>query len=191
MGRLKEFDKDAVLHKAMLVFWEKGYESTSIPDLIGSMGISRSSLYETFVDKKTLYLETIEHYKKVRQKKRELLLNAPTAKEGIKELFISHIDSAYDENFPKGCMITNAAVTVVGADSTFSQLVKDNFDNLEKMFYEVLQKGQYSGEIHKTKDIKVLSCLLLNLNHSINLLSKVKKEKQVLYDMIDTVLDLI
>jgi len=66
IGRSKEFDKVDVLHKAMLVFWEKGYETTSIPDLLEAMKISRSSLYETFVDKETLYVEALRHYKKTR-----------------------------------------------------------------------------------------------------------------------------
>ncbi|MFC6604594.1 TetR/AcrR family transcriptional regulator [Ectobacillus funiculus] len=73
----------------MLVFWEKGYDATSIPDLLKAMELSRSSLYETFVDKQTLYVEAIHHYKKVRQNKRNLLVNAPSAKVGIRQYLIS------------------------------------------------------------------------------------------------------
>ncbi|UUZ81262.1 TetR/AcrR family transcriptional regulator [Paenibacillus sp. P26] len=58
-----------MLHQAMLVFWEKGYEAASIPDLLKAMGLSRSSLYETFTDKETLYLEALQHYKQIRQQK--------------------------------------------------------------------------------------------------------------------------
>lgn len=191
MGRLKEFDQEKVLHKAMLVFWEKGYEATSIPDLLNAMEISRSSLYETFIDKQTLYCKAINHYKKMRKEKKRVLLDAPTVKEGIKNFFALHIELAFSDDFPKGCLVTNAAISSSSPDEQFHQLVRESFEDLEKIFYEVLKKGQQSGEIDQTKDIKVLSYLLLNLNHSINVLSKVKKEKRVLYDMIDTVLELI
>ncbi|WP_110927772.1 TetR/AcrR family transcriptional regulator [Bacillus massiliglaciei] len=191
MARLKGFNQEQVLNKAMLVFWEKGYQLTSIPDLLHAMEISRSSLYETFIDKQTLYCQTIDHYKKMRSEKKKALLNAPTVKKGIKSFFAMHIELAYSEDFPKGCLITNAAISLSSPDEKFNQLVKESFDDLENTFYEVLKKGQASGEIDQAKDIHVLSCLLLNLNHSINVLSKVKKDKEVLYDMIETILELL
>lgn len=64
IARTKEFDKNQALHEAMLLFWKKGYEAASIPDLLEVMGISRSSLYDTFSDKQTLYRDALEHYKK-------------------------------------------------------------------------------------------------------------------------------
>lgn len=79
MGRTKEFDREQVLRKAMIVFWEKGYEGASIPDLLKSMELSRSSMYETFQDKQTLYYEAIQQYKKMSQKKRDLMNLAPSA----------------------------------------------------------------------------------------------------------------
>jgi TetR/AcrR family transcriptional regulator, transcriptional repressor for nem operon len=175
----------------MLVFWEKGYEATSIPDLLESMKISRSSLYETFVDKSTLYIEAINHYKEIKQKKRNLLLNAQSAKAGIKQYFEQHISSAFDEDLPKGCLITNAIISLDSPDEQFHKLIRDSFEELELSFYELLRKGQQSGEIDLKKDIKVLSYLLLNLNHSINVLSKVNSDKKVIYDMINTVVEMI
>ncbi|MCA9304812.1 MAG: TetR/AcrR family transcriptional regulator, partial [Phycisphaerales bacterium] len=62
MPRPKSFDPDAVLAKAMGVFWEKGYDAASITDLTGAMGINRFSLYDTFGDKHTLYLKALEYY---------------------------------------------------------------------------------------------------------------------------------
>lgn len=62
---------------------------------------------------------------------------------------------------------------------------------MEQSFYELLRKGQQTGEIDPKKDIKVLSHLLLNLNHSINLISKVKSDKKVVHDMINTVIEML
>jgi len=191
IGRTKEFDKERVLHEAMLVFWEKGYEATSIPDLLKAMGLSRSSLYETFADKQTLYVEAIHHYKKIGQNKRNLLVNAPSAKVGIRQYFDQHIISAFNEDLPKGCLITNATIDMDSPDEELRKLIRDRFEGLEQSFYELLHKGQQTGEIDPKKDIKVLSHLLLNLNHSINVICKVKSDKKVVHDMINTVIEML
>src|SRR5688500_18902266 len=62
MARHKEFDKAEVLEKAMLLFWRQGYEATSVRDLIEATGISSSSLYESFGDKRALYLAALRLY---------------------------------------------------------------------------------------------------------------------------------
>ncbi|CAM3373244.1 TetR/AcrR family transcriptional regulator [Marinicrinis lubricantis] len=191
MGRSKEFDKERVLHQAMLVFWEKGYDAASIPDLLKAMGLSRSSLYETFVDKETLYMEAILHYKKIRQYKRNLLLGASSAKEGIRQYFEQHIASALDEDLPKGCMITNATMGFDSPDERLRQFIRDSFEELEQSFYELLSKGQQTGEIDSRKDIKVLAHLLLNLNYSINVVSKVKADKKLMEDMVGTLIEML
>src|SRR5215207_459684 len=62
MARHKEFDRDAALRAAIAVFADRGFEGTSTEDLLRSMGISRQSLYDTFGDKRNLYLEALHHY---------------------------------------------------------------------------------------------------------------------------------
>ena len=64
MARTKDFDEDEVLTKAMNLFWLNGYNGTSMQDLVDGLGISRSSLYDTFGDKRSLFLKTLENYKK-------------------------------------------------------------------------------------------------------------------------------
>ena len=62
MARPREFDPDAVLERAMTVFWSNGYEATSLNDLCEATQLNRSSLYATFGDKHALFLETIDRY---------------------------------------------------------------------------------------------------------------------------------
>jgi len=192
IGRVKEFDKEQVLHKAMLVFWEKGYEATSMPDLLKAMGLSRSSLYETFGDKETLYKEALQQYRRqFSRNKRALLTNATSAKTGIRQYFERHIASALDDDLPGGCFITNAAVGVVSSDDPIRKPIEESFETLEQSFYELLKKGQQTGEIDASKDIGTLSFLLLNLNHSINVVSKLYTDKKKYSDMLDHVMDML
>ena len=62
MAGVKQFDRDEVIERAMDLFWQRGYESTSVDDLVEATGINRGSLYGTFGDKRRLFLATIDRY---------------------------------------------------------------------------------------------------------------------------------
>ncbi|WP_230986527.1 TetR/AcrR family transcriptional regulator [Cohnella fermenti] len=175
----------------MLVFWEKGFEGASIPDLLQAMGLSRSSLYETFGDKESLYLEAIELYKKRSLSKRRLLENPTSAKEGIRQYFDRHISAALDEASPHGCLITIATVGMDSPDEQTRAAIRDSFDGLEKCFIDVLRRGQQTGEIAADQDVKTMATLLLSLNHGINVVTKMKPDRQQYDDMIEAVLGLL
>jgi len=69
MARTREFDEEKVLEAAMQLFWEKGYEATSLSDLTARMGIQRPSIYSTFGDKKELFEAALRRYKKILKRK--------------------------------------------------------------------------------------------------------------------------
>ncbi|MCY8669819.1 TetR/AcrR family transcriptional regulator [Bacillus haynesii] len=95
MGRRKEFVREEALRSAMRTFWSKGYDGTSIPDLMHSMCISRSSLYETFGDKQSLLNEAVKYYSQlVGEKKQGILANAKSAKQGLTDYFRYHMEAA-------------------------------------------------------------------------------------------------
>lgn len=173
------------------MFWTKGYEATSVPDLLQAMGLSRSSLYETFTDKETLYLEAVQRYKTISLSKRVLLESAPSAKEGIRRYFDRQISNALDEASPHGCLITNATVGMDSPDEQVQAAIRDSFDSLEKCFINVLKRGQQAGEIASDKDLKTLATLLLNLNHGINVVTKMKPDRKLYDDMIEAVLNML
>ncbi|OME05450.1 TetR family transcriptional regulator [Paenibacillus odorifer] len=188
MARTKEFNKDQALHQAMLLFWKKGYEAASIPDLLEVMGISRSSLYDTFSDKQTLYTDALEHYKKGNFNKQAILEHASSVRDGILQFFEYHIASAYDTSLPGGCFVTNVATTLESPDEKINELIKTSFLELEQAFCDLLKKGQQRGEIDKTTDIKVLSYLLLNLHQSINIMAKADQNPERAKEMISFVI---
>src|ERR1700748_2100418 len=87
MARTKDFDENEVLMKAMNLFWYKGYNGTSMQDLVDGLGISRSSLYDTYGDKHTLFIKALESYREsVSGKMCNIVTNAVSAKEAIKQL---------------------------------------------------------------------------------------------------------
>src|SRR3979411_797771 len=84
MARTKEFEPEKELEAAVTVFWRLGYEHTSLDALMKEMGVARQSLYDTFGDKRTLYLKALAFYRqRTNSSLRQSLSSAPTVKEGF------------------------------------------------------------------------------------------------------------
>lgn len=191
MARTKEFDRAQVLHQAMLVFWEKGYDGTSMADLLEAMGISRSSMYETFTDKHALYLEAAQLYRRNSQEKRRFLLEAKSAREGIRQYFERHIDGSFREDTPMGCLVTNTIVNVDSPEDEINRLMRTHFEELGVAFRELLKRGQDSGEIAADRNIDDLAYMLLTINHGINVAAKLNNGRERAESMIRTVIGML
>src|ERR1700758_1767481 len=110
MARTKDFDEDEVLAKAMNLFWLKGYNATSMQDLVDGLGISRSSLYDTFGDKHALFVRSLENYRQgVALKMQNILNEAPTAKDAVRGLLDLTTRELLSDAEHKGCFLVNAA----------------------------------------------------------------------------------
>ncbi|HYX30172.1 MAG TPA: TetR/AcrR family transcriptional regulator, partial [Pyrinomonadaceae bacterium] len=109
MARQKEFDRDIVLHKAMEVFWARGYEGASIQDLVKHMGINRQSIYDTFGDKHSLFLEALDRYREIQSRKVFEILDRPgSVKRNLKLLFQEVIDKSLSDKDRRGCFVGNS-----------------------------------------------------------------------------------
>src|SRR5271169_5979505 len=101
MARTREFDRTIVLRKAIEVFWTRGFDSTNLPELLEAMGLSKSSLYETFGDKNKLFEEALDLYaKEIAASKIEKLLNASSVKAGFQAFFAEQIRCCTDRKYP-------------------------------------------------------------------------------------------
>src|SRR5882724_7701878 len=109
MGRHKEFDREETLHKAMEVFWSRGFEAASIQQLVKHMGINRQSLYDTFGDKHALYLQALDRYHEVEGRKVFELLEQPgSVKKTLRQLFESVVEKSLRDRELRGCFMGNA-----------------------------------------------------------------------------------
>ena len=191
MGRKISFNKEHVLNKAMHLFWEKGYDATYISDLIETMGISRSTLYDSFGDKDALFKLVLEHYKNYGSQKRNLLFTGINTKASLTSFFYQHIEKCYSDDIPKGCMITNSSLLIGQIDPAIEEILINDFNELEKVFKQVIEEGKRRGEISQEADTELVVYSLLSLNHSLNIMSKYKKEKNLAYRLVDkTIADL-
>lgn len=191
LGRRISFNKEQAMNKAMYLFWEKGYDATYISDLIETMGISRSTLYESFGDKDELFKLVLEHYKNYGRQKRNLLFSGIDTKGSLKSFFYQHIEKCYSDDNPKSCIITNSSLLIGHIDPSIEEILINDFNELEKVFKQVIEEGKKKGEISQEADSELVAYSLLSLNHSINLMSRYKKEKNLAYNLVDkTIADL-
>lgn len=163
MARTKDFDENEVLQKAVCIFWDKGYNGTSMQDLVDGLGLSRSSLYDTFGDKHQLYLKALEQYQADYGKQLcTLIQSAPSAKEAIKQLLELIVNDLLSDKQRKGCFVVNAGIELGAHDEDVNKLICKNTQQLEQAFLKVIKQGQQKGELDSKADPQALAHFLSN-----------------------------
>lgn len=179
MGRSKEFEESVVLQKAMELFWQQGYEKTSLNDLVEHMGIHRRSLYDTFGDKHTLFLKTIDFFAEFIKTRLNLeVLRAKTAKQAIQFIFDFMIEESGDRSL--GCLFVNSATELAPRDKKVEEKTKKAFMELENLLAECIHKGQQTGEIRRDYDARILAENLHNALIGIRVLARTSTSKEKL-----------
>lgn len=190
MGRSREFDENVVLQKAMELFWKQGYEKTSLNDLVEHMGIHRRSLYDTFGDKHTLFLKTIDCYEDlIKDKVQFETLHAETAKQAIQFIFDFMIEGYEDRQW--GCLIVNSATEMGLRDKEVKEKTEAAFMQTEHLLADLVRKGQQTGEFSCEYDAEVLAEILQNTLLGIRVLLRTSASKEKLHRIADFFLNLL
>lgn len=182
MPRKKQFVVDNVKQKAMLIFWNQGYRGTSLQDLVETMGINRASLYDTFGDKYTLFIETLHNYNNTYAKPFFVRLrktNPP--RQAIIALFDEICDGISKGEEQNGCYIVNTALEMSPHDAKVSKIVSRIFTYVEKNFFRrMIIQGQARGEISQAVIPDTTSRTLLSLLIGLRVLSRNHPDKALL-----------
>ncbi|HEX6927275.1 MAG TPA: TetR/AcrR family transcriptional regulator [Longimicrobiaceae bacterium] len=148
MARPKEFDPDAALDAAMELFWEHGYEGTSLAMLTGHLGIGRASLYATFGDKRELYRLALQRYLETRGLDPLELLSRPgPVLPAIRQLVHQYVEESIHDASRKGCLVVNTATELLPEDRTMARLVESSWDKLEAALTSTFMRARAQGEL--------------------------------------------
>lgn len=192
MARTKDFDEQEVLAKAIQVFWLKGYKGTSMQDLIDALGISRSSLYDTYTDKHTLFVKALEAYREKASGNIKGIINGGlSAKETLRRLLELTSADLLDDNQQKGCFLLNAGVEVASIDPTVGSMICENDREMEAAFCQVIQQGKDSGEIQNAKDAKALARFIFNSVKGMRVSAKSGADPATFSDIISLTLSVL
>jgi len=189
MARHKEFNRDEALRKAMEVFWSHGYEAASINTLVKQMGINRQSLYDTFGDKHTLYLQAIDLYRKVEGRKMFELLERPgQVKKTLRRLFQSVVEESLSDQARRGCFIGNAMSELAGRCPETAAKACGEMAAVEEALYRTLSRGRKNGEIKKGKDLRAVARFLYSSLQGLQLMGKATQDRKTLEDVVKVTL---
>jgi AcrR family transcriptional regulator len=153
-GRPRSFDREAALDAAMGVFWEKGFEATSITDLTAAMGINPPSLYAAFGDKEKLFLESVERYA---ASQGDPCPEVDTARESIEGYLTYKADLLGGAGHPKGCMFMVALFTAANTSPALQKFLQDKrMESRERMRLRIKQ-GIEDGDVPPGTDAAALA----------------------------------
>lgn len=153
-GRPREFDRDAALDKAMRLFWERGYEGTSVGDLAEALGIGKPSLYAAFGPKEQLFYEALDLYARSYGPKMQ---DAPTARGAIESILRSNAQNYVDPGVPSGCMIVLAAAVGPPQNAEVRAHLAMMRNSSTATFAARIRKGVVEGDVPEGADADAMA----------------------------------
>jgi TetR/AcrR family transcriptional repressor of nem operon len=183
VARHKEFDPDQALDRAMRLFWERGYEKTSMQDLVERMGVHKRSMYDTFGDKHSLYVRALDRY--VGAAETDLVAGlqaAGSSREALRALFSTSIG---DDSRPRGCFAVNCASETALDDPQVARRVGHLFTTSEQLIRDLVLEGQGAGEIPSRHDPDVLATALHNAWIGLRIQARAGRGPDELSAMVD------
>lgn len=158
-GRPREFNLDATLERAMLVFWHHGYEGTSLSHLTEAMQINRPSLYAAFGDKEQLFFKVLERYieqygsRGIRQ-----IEDIPDIQQAIAAFLKCVVEQLTNSQLPPGCLIANTTLECGSFNtSTIGRKIAQCHTETEAALYQRLRRAQQEGQLPMTEDVRAIA----------------------------------
>jgi TetR/AcrR family transcriptional regulator, transcriptional repressor for nem operon len=184
MAGVKQFDRNEVLDRAMTTFWTRGYEATSIDDLVEATGIGRGSLYGTFGDKRQLFLAALDRYWDTVGMEMFAELSSSDARHAVERMFDALIRRASDPKSPRGCLITNTSVECPTCGDEIARKIGERMGQQETAIYQALQKAQGEGTLNPAREARALARFFLGVAWGINAVNRSMPDPGVLRDIV-------
>lgn len=163
MARPLEFNPQKAINEATEIFWARGYDATTLSDLLSAMSLSKSSFYQSFGSKHKLYEQCLQNYRQgITRKMLNDLQKAESARLFIEHLFNDIANEVSSKKGRWGCMIMNSASAKAPFDKDIHKIVNDGAKQFEEIFYRALRKAQDEGDISKEKNADKLASYLVS-----------------------------
>jgi len=188
MARPREFDEEAVLDAAMRCFWARGYESTSVKDLIETTGLTAASLYNAYGDKRAMFRTALDRYIESSIGVRLRRCEALPPRDAIRSFFDDILRRSLGDRDRKGCMIVNSALEMAPRDQEFRESIVETLKRIECFFLDCVEKGQADGTITTSRPAVGLAQHLLGVLMGVRVLARVRPERSLLEGTIGTAL---
>ena len=181
MARPREFDEATTIEAAIECFWRRGYQATSVRDLVDKMGISAPSLYNAFGDKRALFVRALDQYleRSTRARIKRLEDSLPP-KQAIRRFIEEIIERSVNDLEKRGCFLINSALEVAPHDRELGALIADRLAEIEAFFRRSIEAAQADGAVPRGRVAKDLARLLLGVLLGIRVLARSRPERALL-----------
>jgi TetR/AcrR family transcriptional regulator, transcriptional repressor for nem operon len=189
MARNREFDEQKVIETAVNLFWNKGYNAVSTQDLIDAFGISRSSMYGAYKDKRSLFILALQNYRQTASQSMIAVLNNHVSFiETITLLLNQIIKENITDNQTKGCFIVNTAIELAPHDQDILKIIQENRENIIVALSQAIKKGIENKELSNKNNPEALANYFYNLINGLRVDAKVTQEKKDYQETINLAL---
>jgi AcrR family transcriptional regulator len=190
-GRPRAFDRNEALDRAMLLFWRRGYEATSISDLTEAMRITPPSLYAAFGDKKRLFLESVDRYQAGPGSfAQRALRDEPTAERAMRRLLLDTIDSFFEKNNPRGCMVVLAATNCTTESSDILDELAARRHAAERVIRNRVAAGRDAGELVGNTNVDALAGMIVTTLYGLSIKARDGASRPSLRKVVDQVMSM-
>jgi AcrR family transcriptional regulator len=185
-GRPRSFDRNAALDAAVLVFWEKGYDGTTLTDLTAAMGINRPSLYATYGNKRDLFVQAIDRYAATHGSKAFSALRLePDSRTAVQKFFEASIDCALADGTPRGCLINTVATDAAGSDTELREKLSHMFERTDTAIARRIAANQSTGNT-TNREPEQLARMAHSVTHSIMTRARAGASRQELKEITES-----
>ncbi len=173
MGRLKAFDEDLAVDRAVDCFWLRGYQATSVRDLADHMGIGGASLYNAYGDKRALFIAALARYADRSMRERiERLQKSGQPKQAIRAFLAEIVERSLEDPDRKGCLLVNSALDVAPHDAAIGKVVAGYLGELRAFFRRNLEAARGAGQVPRRTEPDEVAGHLLGVVLGIRVLAR-------------------
>ena len=190
MPRPREYDHHKLLTEATAAFWANGFARTTMDDIVKRTGVNRASLYAAYPDKRALFLASLGHYlDTVTSANLHHLERGGKASDAIRRFILRLISESPPAGHPApGCLLTNTAVELGGAEEDVAVLVRQAFSRVEEVLRRRLTEAQMQGDLPRDIDAGQRAKHLLVLVQGIRVMSRLGVDKRWLKQAVESAL---
>ena len=187
MPRAREYNHHELLTEAVSAFWANGFARTTMGDIVKRTGVNRASLYAAYPDKRALFLASLQHYlETVTLKNLHHLERGGKAGESIRGFFFRLIsEPAPEGSSALGCLLTNTAVELGGAEEDVAVLVRQAFSRVEEALRRRLTEARTQGDLSQDVDPEQLAKHLLVLVQGVRVMSRLGVDRRFLKQAVE------
>ncbi len=191
MARPRAFDEHTVLEAAVELFWDQGYQATSLRDLMDGTGLTSASLYNAFGDKRALFRSALDHFvtQTIDERINRLELAAP--RDAIVQFFEEVLKRSLTDRQHRGCMLVNSATEIAPRDAGIQREVATVLRRIEMFFVAQVRAGQADGTVSDSWPPEELGGHLLGILMGLRVLARVRPEERLLRAVVSPALALL